>query len=120
MRYFRTVLATFSLMLLTTNVFAAASVTPISGAPYLIISNYDLGKLGYTVEEYFISGEATSYKPVGELGSDGHWTLAPATKAPFKTRVVVIRPTSAAKANGSAFVEWLNVSAGGDIAPDWL
>jgi Alpha/beta hydrolase domain len=38
---------------------------------------------------------------------------------PFTTRLVVIRPEDPAKFNGTVVVEWLNVSAGTDVTPDW-
>jgi hypothetical protein len=31
----------------------------------------------YVEEEYFISGKATSYLPVGELATEGNWTVEP-------------------------------------------
>jgi hypothetical protein len=37
----------------------------------------------------------------------------------YKTRVLVRRPTSPRKFNGTVIVEWLNVSGGLDAAPDW-
>ena len=37
----------------------------------------------------------------------------------FKTRLLVYRPTNPKKFNGTVIVEWLNVSAGLDAAPDW-
>jgi len=42
-----------------------------------------------------------------------------AATAPFTTRLVVVRPAEASKFNGTAVVEWLNVSAGTDLAADW-
>jgi hypothetical protein len=98
---------------------AQAAVHPVAGKPVLLLGSFDLAPLNYGVEEYFLSGEATSYKPVGVLGSDGRWTVEPADKAPFTTRLVVVRPTDPKKFNGTVLVEWLNVSAGTDGAPDW-
>jgi Alpha/beta hydrolase domain len=37
----------------------------------------------------------------------------------YKTRIVVNRPSDPANFNGTVIVEWLNVSAGFDSAPDW-
>ena len=39
---------------------------------------------------------------------------------PFKTRIVVRRPTSAARFNGTVIVEWTNVSEGFDNEVDWF
>ena len=74
---------------------------------------------GYEAEEYFIEGEASSYTPVGTLERDGRWEVEPGTTAPYKTRIVVYRPADADDFNGTVFVEWFNVTAGFDVAPDW-
>lgn len=92
---------------------------PVEGKPALNLGDYDLAKLGYVVEEYFISGTANSYKAAGPLTIDGKWTATPDAKAPFVTRIVVVRPKTAAKFNGTVVVEWLNVSGGADAGPDW-
>jgi hypothetical protein len=76
----------------------------------------DIGQRGYVEEEYFVSGEAQRYQPVGSLSADGKWTFRPAGTAPFKTRIVVRRPKDRAKFNGTVLVEWTNVSAGYEIA----
>ena len=79
-----------------------------------------LGPANYLQEEYFLSGTARAYKPVGTWGSDGVWSaeLSGATAA-YKTRMIVRRPADRAAFNGTVVVEWLNVSAGLDTAPDW-
>jgi hypothetical protein len=98
----------------------AQSVTgPIAGQPVLLLGNFDLAPLGYVEEEYFLSGNAVSYKPAGALSSDGHWSVEAGPQAAYTTRLVVVRPTDPAKFNGTVIAEWLNVSAGTDGAPDW-
>ena len=97
----------------------AGTITPVAGKPVLALATYDLATLGYQVDEFFLSGEATSYRPAGALGPDGRWAVEPADKAPFTTRLVVVRPANRARFNGTVLVEWLNVSAGADGAPDW-
>jgi hypothetical protein len=67
----------------------------------------------------FLSGTAQSYKLAGPPSADGRWDAQPDATAPYATRLVVIRPTDPAKFNGTVVVEWLNVSAGADGAPDW-
>jgi hypothetical protein len=74
---------------------------------------------GYVGEEFFVEGTATSYAPVGTVGPDGEWEVEPNAAAPFRTRIVVYRPERASDFNGTAIVEWLNVSAGFESAPDW-
>ncbi|MGO9059585.1 MAG: alpha/beta hydrolase domain-containing protein [Candidatus Binataceae bacterium] len=93
---------------------------PIAGTPTIGLGQYNLGSLGYVVEEYFISGEATSYALAGERGNDGRWDARPAATAPFTTRMVVCRPIKEERFNGTVVAEWLNVSGGLDAAPDWL
>src|SRR5262249_2308923 len=84
------------------------------------IASLDLAPLGYQQSEYFINATATAYAPnPGPLASDGKWTIAPSTTADYKTRVVVFRPSDAAKFNGTVIVEWLNVSGQVDANPDW-
>ena len=75
---------------------------------------------GYEKAEYFISGTAESYTNVNELKSSGEWQVQAAEVADYKTRVVVFRPSNPANYNGVVIVEWLNVSAGSDLANDWM
>ena len=101
----------------------SATVTgPVHGGqghPTLATTIFDLGQVGYLGEEYFVSGTATAYRPVGTLRADGKWNVVPAATADYKTRIVVYRPTDAKKFNGTVVVEWLNDSAGFDSAPEW-
>jgi hypothetical protein len=83
-------------------------------------TQFNLSAVGYAQSEYFLSGTAASYAPVTPLGPDGKWRVRPATTAPYTTRIVVYRPASRARFNGTVIVEWLNVSGGVDAAPDWL
>jgi hypothetical protein len=94
-------------------------VVGVPGPPALLLSNFDLGPLGYTTDEFFVSGTASSYKLAGAPTPDGHWNAVPAQTAPYATRIVAVRPTDPKKFNGTVIVEWLNVSAGADGAPDW-
>lgn len=76
----------------------------------------DLAEHGYIEEEYFVSGMAQGYKPVGALGDDGRWTVAPDQSAEYKTRVIVHRPRDPAKFNGVIMCEWTNVSTLSDLS----
>jgi hypothetical protein len=93
--------------------------TLIPGRPVLSLGTFDLSTLGYVVQEYSLSGDAVSYRAVGVLGSDGRWNVEVNQRAPFTTRLVVVRPEDPARFNGTVVVEWLNVSAGTDVTPDW-
>ena len=75
----------------------------------------DIGSVGYVQEEYFLEGEATRYKPVGELTADGKWSVEPAGKAAFKTRMIVHLPKDPRTFNGTVLLEWNNVSSGYDV-----
>jgi Alpha/beta hydrolase domain len=106
---------------------ASPTVTgPVTGGKGAIVlqgTSFDLGSVGYTQSEFFLSGNAASYAPAasqGPLGSDGRWQVASASTAPYTTRIVVYRPANPARFNGTVVVEWLNVSAGLDVAPDWI
>ncbi|MEX2100367.1 MAG: alpha/beta hydrolase domain-containing protein [Acidimicrobiia bacterium] len=82
-------------------------------------AGFDLAAVGYEQAEYFISGNATAYTSAQPLTSDGRWTVTAGSTAPFKTRILVARPASKRAFNGTVFVEWNNVSAGGEATPDW-
>jgi hypothetical protein len=90
---------------------------PVSGGSHgwpFGVPAVDLAACGYRQEEYFLAGEAERYEPVAgsALARDGHWTVEPVGTAPFRTRLVVIRPEEAAAFNGTVLVLWNNVSAG--------
>ncbi|THD68151.1 alpha/beta hydrolase domain-containing protein, partial [Phenylobacterium sp.] len=109
-------LSTFSAVAAT---LPAIQPAPAAGSPFLGLGAFDLGALGYVVEEYFISGTATSYKLKGDPTPDGAWTAEPAAAAPYATRIVVVRPKDSKAFNGTVAVEWLNVTGGLDAGPDW-
>ncbi len=114
--------ASLAMALFVMTATAGAQVTvsgPIAGKPLLDLGKFDLAPLGYVTEEFFLSGNATSYKRVGQITEDGNWQVEHAATAPFTTRIVVVRPTDPGKFNGTAVVEWLNVSAGTDLGADW-
>ncbi|TMA54713.1 MAG: hypothetical protein E6J75_13445, partial [Deltaproteobacteria bacterium] len=95
-------------------------VTGGLGTPFIAATTFDLSQVGYVEEEFFISGTATAFTNVGPLGSDGHWTAIPGDTAAYKTRILVHRPATPSRFNGTVIVEWLNVSGGLDAAPDWI
>ena len=84
-----------------------------------VMRDYDLATLGYQETEFSLQGSATSYVLQGERGFDGHWNVTPGPEAPFRTRFVVRRPIDPDRFSGTVVVEWHNVSAGIDAAPDW-
>lgn len=79
----------------------------------------------YTEEEYFFSGTATAFErdpSAPAWDSTGNWTARPSTTivpAAYESRMIVRRPTDPTKFNGIVVVEWLNVTAQIDLAPDY-
>ena len=77
----------------------------------------DLTRKGYVEEEFFLTGEATTYAlaPGAASTRDGRWRVLPKDKAPFKTRFLVYRPADPARFNGTVVVCWNNVTAGYEL-----
>lgn len=76
----------------------------------------NISSIGYIEEEIFLSGDGVRYNVIGNLTSDGHWTLSYNSTATYKTRILVRRPADDKKFNGDVIVEWINVSGGFDIS----
>jgi len=75
----------------------------------------DLKKAGYLEEEFFIEGKANRFltsATANAIPYDGG--------NPYLTRIVVRRPATASKFNGTVIVEWTNVSQGHDHEADWF
>lgn len=70
----------------------------------------DLASVGYVEEEFYVSGTADGYSTAGEVV---------ATDVPYTTRMVVRRPADERNFNGTALVEWQNVTAGYDLDALW-
>src|SRR6201998_3303224 len=96
------------------------TVTPVPGKPALLLGAFDIASLGYVAEEFFISGPASSYSSVAELGPDGRWSAEASGSAEFTTRMVALTPADPARFNGTVLVEWLNVSGGIDAPAVWM
>jgi hypothetical protein len=90
---------------------------PVQG-PGHIIGGYlgDLAAVGYVEEEYFVSGLAQDFRPVGSLAPDGAWQVERASLRPFTTRVIVHRPIDPARFNGVVLCEWANVSSPNEVS----
>jgi hypothetical protein len=91
--------------------------------PFLA-TNIPLASYGYTEEEFFITGTGYTYSTSGAVNVNGSkiTTGGPNSNGtyPFKTRIVVRRPTNPAKFNGKVVVEWNNVTAGYDLEANWF
>jgi len=79
----------------------------------------DLGAAGYIEEEFFLEGTARAFEQVGDWSIDGVWPVRETSKADFKTRILVRRPTEQAKFSGVVVVEWFNVTSHVDIDVDF-
>ena len=93
---------------------------PVEGQPGIIMAGFDLGQVGYTLEEFFLESAATCFEPAGPARADGYWPVNPAGQAPFATRLVVCRPSDPGAFTGTVILEWLNVSAGFDAPAHWM
>jgi hypothetical protein len=91
------------------------------GFPFASTS-LNLAALGYTEQEYFISGTARAFIPTKPLEADGRWSVKPnpGITAPYTTRIVVRRPINPARFSGTVVVEWDNASGYDDNDPEWL
>ena len=103
-------------MLVASIAAAGPTATKIDGRPFNP-SLIDLPKHGYVEEEFFISGHARTYDIPRDQMSNA--TPSDATH-PVRTRLVVRRPISQAKFNGTVVVEWTNVSEGFDNEVEWF
>jgi alpha/beta hydrolase family protein len=93
---------------------------PVDGLPGIIMAGFDLGQVGYVLEEFFLEGTATSFEPAGPVGADGDWQVTASDRAPFATRLVVCRPSDPGAFTGTVVLEWLNVSSGFDAPAHWM
>lgn len=100
--------------------------SPISGLlhsvdePFVLGLLFPLSEIGYQQQEFFLTGTANSFESIGELGPNGQWTVGPAGRADYTTRILVYRPENDDDFNGTVIVEWLNVTGNFDAAPDWI
>lgn len=99
------------------NVPTPTAVEPLSGTPLLGGPFFD--DIGYELSEYVVSGVASAYTNVSELTPSGMWDVQVSDTMDYTTRLVVFRPSDPDSFNGTVVVEWLNVSAGSDVASDW-
>ncbi|GAA1363918.1 alpha/beta hydrolase domain-containing protein [Catellatospora chokoriensis] len=70
----------------------------------------DLAAQGYVEREFYLSGVADGWDAQG---------VQVATDVPYRTRIVVRRPARGHGFNGTALVEWQNVTAGYDLDALW-
>ncbi len=94
-----------------------------SSHPFLA-TDIPLASYGYQENEYFISGTGYTYNTGGAVNVNGSKILTGGPNSngtyPFKTRIVVRRPSNPANFNGKVIVEWQNVTAGYDLEANWF
>jgi hypothetical protein len=94
---------------------AALQVVAIPDTAAFAASPLDLASRGYVEQEYYVSGSARRYTFPDAMNdavlTDGVF--------PYKTRMIVRRPTDPARFNGTVVVEWFNVTLGQDIDFNW-
>ncbi|HEX3804877.1 MAG TPA: alpha/beta hydrolase domain-containing protein [Solirubrobacteraceae bacterium] len=82
-----------------------------------------LASYGYTEEEFYVSGTGYTYNTSGAVNVNGSKILTGGPNSngtyPFKTRIIVRRPTDPSKFNGKVMAEWENVTAGYDLEANW-
>src|SRR5215475_9561901 len=82
---------------------------------YIFFTSESVEAFGYVEEEFFLEGTANVYDTpplaTATIVSSGH---------PYKTRIVVRRPSQPNRFNGTVIVEWQNVTAGYDIDASWI
>jgi hypothetical protein len=87
-------------------------VGPVNGSrPPWGVPRVDPAALGYRVEEYQLNGVAACYQqltdhPAAQIEVEELGT------APYRTRLLVIRPTDPTRFNHTVLLNWQNVSAG--------
>lgn len=85
-------------------------------------STRDLGSRGYIEEEYFLEGTASRFDipaSLADLATPLPTATVVETGLPYRTRLMVRRPTSATAFNGTVVMEWQNAAFGFDIDAVW-
>jgi hypothetical protein len=79
----------------------------------------DLKASGYEEDELFLQGTANVYGQRGRWGNDGRWSVTPAGTSPYRTRILVRKPTDPSRFDGTVVVSWLNVNGAFETDPEW-
>ena len=87
-----------------------AGTTAMTAAPKALLTKYR-----YVEQEYYVSGTACRYKTPDPLAN----ASVVDCDSSYKTRMIVRRPANMNRFNGTALVEWNNVSTGQDIDFVW-
>ena len=95
----------------------------VGGSHPFLATDADLSSYGYVEEEFEYAGNAFGYDTSGAIDADGTKITTGGAlndgKFPYRTRMIVRRPTDNANFNGTVVVEWLNVTAGFELEANW-
>jgi hypothetical protein len=94
----------------------AAPGDPSRNYPFLSM-RAEVTAQDYREDEFFVEGRAYAYSVAGPALE----TAKPDPGGPYayKTRVIVRRPVSPARFNGTVILEWINIAAGHDQENEW-
>lgn len=88
---------------------------PAGPALPAVLPGPDLAAAGYREAELRVAGTAARY----QVADDAAGEVVAVDDRAFATRIVVRAPSDPARFSGVLVVEWLNVSSGSDVAPDY-
>ena len=106
----------------TVTLLPSAGVSADRSYPFLA-ADYDPKVFGFVEQEFLIEGQADSYDTPK---IDRNFTpVSPTAKVvtsgnPYRTRIMVYRPTDPTKFNGTVIVEWVNASNTWDTPIHWF
>lgn len=99
----------------------AVTAPPTDQGPAFVPGTRTLSDLPvpYLEEEYLVTGEATLFNYANDPPLGPTDIVPVETGVPYQTRIIVRRPESPERFNGTVVVEWWNSTAGFDTAPVW-
>lgn len=104
----------------TVTLMASDGVTPARNYPFLA-ADYSLKAYGFMEQEFKIEGKARSYTiPAAAYPAVTTDATVATSDNPYRTRMMVYRPSDPAKFNGTVIVEWVNATNGWDTPIHWF
>ena len=104
----------------TATLMPSSGVTPARNYPFLA-ADFNPAAYGFTEQEFKIEGKAKSYNiPAATYPATTTNATVATSDNPYRTRMMVYRPTDAAKFNGTVIVEWVNATNGWDTPIHWF
>lgn len=106
----------------------SAGISADRNYPFMA-ADFNLHAFGFTEEEFVIEGKANAYDINFSLSDlTKYFNTYPLTRNasvvstdhPYRTRMMVYRPTDPAKFNGTVIVEWVNASNTWDTPIHWF